>query len=150
MKIYEGRIVYNLISQGKQASLDTPQAINNYLRDAFNDYPLQEQFIAIPLNRKNQPFGRFIVSIGTAHAALVHPREVYQPAILAGASALAVSHNHPSGNPLPSQEDLRITRQLCDAGAILGIKLLDHLIIGNAEDDPGNCGYYSFSEMGLL
>lgn len=150
MKIYEGRIVYNLVTEGKRASLDTPEAVAGYLCGAFNSHPLQEQFITIPLNRLNQPYGRFTITIGIAQSALIHPREAFRPAILAGANSIIVSHNHPSGNPAPSQQDIQITRQLKDAGKIMGIPLLEHLIVGNSEDDPNGIGYYSFSDMGLL
>ncbi|WP_309385683.1 JAB domain-containing protein [Cerasicoccus frondis] len=150
MKIYEGRIVYNLIAQGKQASLDTPAEVAKYLTGAFNDHPLQEQLIVIPLNRRNQPYGRFRITIGIAHSAPIHPREAFQAAIPAGANSLILSHNHPSGNPEPSHQDIKITRRLADAGKILGIELIEHIIMGDIEDDPHGLGYYSFNEAGLL
>ncbi len=150
MKIFEASIVYRVVAQGEEVSLDDPAAVVRYLRGAFDTYPLQEQFIVIPLNRKNRPFGRIAVTVGTASSALVHPREAFRPAILAGASAIIVSHNHPSGNPAPSSADLHVTRQLREAGNIIGIDLIDHIIIGEAGDDPGGKGYYSFSEAGAL
>ena len=150
MQIYEGRIVYREVRSGDAEKLDAPKAVSGYLRDAFNEYPLQEQFIVIPLNRKNYPLGRFIVSVGTINSAIVHPREVFRPAILAGASAVIVAHNHPSGDPSPSRADLHVTRTLRDAAKIVNIDLLEHLIAGRPEDDPQGIGYYSFSDAGLL
>ena len=83
------------------------------------------------------------VSSGTLNASLVHPREVFRVAIENGAAAVLVAHNHPSGNPEPSTEDLEITRQLAESGKILGIPLHDHLIIA------GN-RFVSFAERGLI
>lgn len=150
MRIYEGRIVYREVQSGDAQRLDDPKTVAGYLSDAFNEYPLQEQFITIPLNRKNYPLGRFIVSVGTANSALVHPREVFRPAILAGASAVIIAHNHPSGDPSPSRADIQVTRTLREAAKIMNIDLLDHLIAGREEDDPQGLGYYSFNDAGLL
>lgn len=150
MKVYEGRIVYEEVSDGDVEPLSSPVLVSGYLSDAFNSHPLQEQFIVIPVTRKNHPLGRFMVSLGTASSALVHPREVFRVAILSGASAVMVSHNHPSGDPAPSRADIAVTRQLREAGQILGIELLEHLIMGTVKEDPQGLGYYSFSDAGLL
>lgn len=150
MKIYEGRIVYQEIQSGNAERLDTSKRVSQYLKDVFNEHPLQEQLIVIPMNRKNYPLGRFTVSIGTATSALVHPREVFRPAILAGATAIIVAHNHPSGDPAPSRGDIQVTRQLREAAKVLSIDLLDHIIAGREEDDPQGLGYYSFNEAGLV
>ena len=150
MRVYEGRIVYEKVSCGPVEPLSTSAKVSGYLRDAFNVYPLQEQFIVIPVDRKNRPLGRFVISVGTVSSTLVHPREVFRPAILAGASAVFVAHNHPSGDPAPSRADIRATRQLREAAKILHIELLDHVIEGRTEDDPNGLGYYSFSDAGLL
>lgn len=150
MKVYEGRIVYEQVSDGIVEPLSTPTLVAGYLSDAFNSHPLQEQFIVIPVTRKNHPLGRFMVSLGTASSALVHPREVFRVAILSGASAVMVSHNHPSGDPAPSRADIAVTRQLREAGQIMGIELLEHLIVGTVKEDPQGLGYYSFSDAGLL
>lgn len=150
MKIYEGRIVYKEVRDGQTEKLDSPKLVSGYLRDAFREFPLQEQFIVIPLNRKNHPLGRFTVSIGTASSALVHPREVFRPAILAGATAIIVAHNHPSGDPTPSRADIQVTRKLREAAKIMDIDFLDHLIAGHKDDDPQGIGFYSFNEAGLI
>jgi len=75
---------------------------------------------------------KHLVSLGTVSSALVHPREVFRALILSSASTTILAHNHPSGDPTPSSEDVRITRQLVSAGEIMGIKVLDHVIIGDA------------------
>lgn len=98
----------------------------------------REAFFAVPLNNKHQPLGIHLVSMGTTNTAPVHPRDVFLPALLAGATAIVVTHNHPSGDPTPSQDDRLVTERLRHAGELLGIELLDHLIIGRAS-------YFSFS-----
>jgi DNA repair protein RadC len=89
----------------------------------------KEHFVVFFLDTRNQAIRREIISIGTLNANLVHPREVFEPAILHSAAQIIVCHNHPSGNPEPSDEDLAITRRLQEAGKILGIELLDHVIV---------------------
>jgi len=88
----------------------------------------KEHVIAIYLDSSHIPIGVAVVSIGTATMSLAHPREVFQPAIHVGAVALVLLHNHPSGNTKPSAEDREITRQLCGAGQLLGVKVLDHVV----------------------
>ncbi len=90
---------------------------------------LQERFIVLLLNSANRMYKEVVVSIGSLNASIVHPREVFRQAISSSAASLIVVHNHPSGNPEPSREDLAITKQLSEAGKILDIKLLDHIII---------------------
>ncbi len=88
----------------------------------------REHFVALYLDSRHQAIAYSVVSVGTANQSLVHPREVFQSAVLSGAVALLVLHNHPSGNPTPSREDHDVTQRLRDAGQILGIRLLDHVI----------------------
>jgi DNA repair protein RadC len=83
-------------------------------------------------------------------STLVAPREVFRGEILANASALVVAHNHPSGDPAPSQADLRVTRALREAAKVIEIALLDHVIVGDFKADPLGIGHYSFREAGLL
>lgn len=106
-------------------------------------YAVKEYFIVILLNVKNKVISTETVSIGTLTSAAVHPREVFQPAILQHAASIAVAHNHPSGDPSPSREDYEVTKHLVLAGKALGIPVLDHLIIGDGT-------YYSFQEEGAL
>ena len=105
----------------------------------------KEHFWVIGLNTRNSIKYIELVSLGTLGASLVHCREVYRSAIVNAVSNLILVHNHPSGYPQPSDEDLSITRRLTDAGTIIGIQILDHVVIGNAEG-----GYTSFKEAGLI
>ncbi|HMS83859.1 MAG TPA: JAB domain-containing protein [Nitrospira sp.] len=91
----------------------------------------REQFLVCCLDAKNVSIGVNIVSIGTLTLSLVHPREVFKAAILLNACAIIAVHNHPSGDPTPSPEDRTLTTRLRDAGDLLGIRLLDHLILGD-------------------
>lgn len=103
----------------------------------------REHFVGFYLNSRHQVLRRDIISIGSLNASIVHPREVYLPAIALSAASLVLAHNHPSGDPTPSEEDLAITRRLLEAGRILGIDLLDHVVV--ARDS-----YASFKERRLL
>ena len=103
----------------------------------------QEHFLCVSLNGANEVIAVRTVSVGLVNRALVHPREVYADPITDRASAVIVAHNHPSGNLVPSQDDLDVTRQLGEAGKILGIRLLDHLIFNQSN-------YYSLLEKGRL
>jgi DNA repair protein RadC len=111
----------------------------------------QEAFIVIDLNAKNNVMDKRLITLGLLDASLVHPREVFRGAVLNNAAALVAVHNHPSGDPTPSAEDIRITRQLVEAGKILGIKLLDHVIIGRPDAaGNGTPGHLSIREAGLV
>ena len=94
-------------------------------------YEKRELFMTINLNTKLQIESKSVISIGSVDSAPVHPREVFGPAVRRGAAAVVVAHNHPSGDPTPSTEDILITKRLLDTSEILGIRLLDHVIIGN-------------------
>lgn len=109
---------------------------------ALHEKP-QEHFCIFCLNSKNKIVGVHTISIGSLNASIVHPREVFKAAMLNNANAIICLHNHPSGDPEPSQEDIKITKQLVEAGEILGIKVLDHVIIGEQ-------GYLSMKEKGLM
>jgi DNA repair protein RadC len=88
----------------------------------------QEHFIGFYLNARNQLLARRVISLGSLSASIVHPREVFKPAIAHSAAGIIVAHNHPSGDPEPSPEDLAVTRRLAQAGDLIGIELLDHLV----------------------
>ena len=96
------------------------------LRDAD-----REHFVAVLLTTKNQVIDVVTVSIGSLSASIVHPREVLKPAIQTSAAALVVAHNHPTGVPTPSPEDIEFTRRLVRCGELMGIRLLDHVIVGD-------------------
>jgi DNA repair protein RadC len=103
----------------------------------------REVFKTVMLNTKNQIIKQRNVSVGSLSASIVHPREVFSEALKIGCAAVIFVHNHPSGDPTPSVDDVDTTRRLVNAGDILGIKVLDHVIIGNGV-------YVSFKEKGLL
>jgi DNA repair protein RadC len=92
----------------------------------------RETFVVALLSVRHRVLALSTISVGCATAALVHPREAFKPAILAGAAAMVVCHNHPSGDPEPSPDDVALTRRLAAAGALLGIEVLDHVILGEA------------------
>ena len=98
----------------------------------------RETLTVLLLNRRKELMGYETVSLGTADAAIVHPREVYRAAVSAGADCIIIAHNHPSGDPRPSREDSAVTLKLQEAGEILGIPLQDHIIIA-AGNDGYNC-----------
>lgn len=103
----------------------------------------REHFVGFYLNSRHQVLRREIISIGSLNASIVHPREVFLPAVALSAASVILAHNHPSGDPTPSEEDLAITRRLVESGRLLGIELLDHVVV--ARD-----AYASFKERRLL
>jgi DNA repair protein RadC len=125
-----------------QHNLSTPAAAADIIRSylAGSD---REHFVVVMMSTKNQVIGLNTVSVGHLSGALVHPREVFKAAIIANAHSIIIAHNHPSGDPHPSQEDANITDIIQKAGELLQIRLLDHIIIG--END-----YYSFKNDGKL
>jgi len=104
----------------------------------------REQCVVMVLDAKHQVIGINVVSIGSLSVSIVHPREVFKPAILLNAAAVILSHNHPSGDTTPSEEDHALTQRLKEAGKCLGIPLLDHLVLG----DHGN--FWSFADQGFM
>jgi DNA repair protein RadC len=106
-------------------------------------YKKKEHFKVLLLNTKNHIISREEISVGSLNASIVHPREIFNAPLRKSAASVILVHNHPSGDPSPSQEDLEVTRRLADAGHILGIAVRDHLIIGDG------C-FFSFKEKGLL
>lgn len=103
----------------------------------------RESFCMLTLNTKNEPTALHQVSFGTLNASLVHPRETFKLAILANSASIMVCHNHPSGEPSPSPEDIEITKRLKECGTLLGIELLDHIILGDGQ-------FVSMRERGLM
>jgi DNA repair protein RadC len=103
----------------------------------------KEHFIALYLNTRNHLLHKEVISVGTVNASIVHPREVFEPAIKHTAVQIILAHNHPSGNPEPSDADLQITRRLREVGDIMGIHVIDHVICVKN-------GYFSFKDRALL
>jgi DNA repair protein RadC len=96
-------------------------------------YLTQEHFVCLFLNTKNQVIGRNTIFIGSLNSSIVHPREVFKEAIRRSSAAIICLHNHPSGDPTPSKEDIDVTKRLIEGGRILGIDVLDHIVIGDAK-----------------
>jgi len=117
--------------------VDVVDMFKTYLDGADREY-----FCIAMLDRKGNLLGLNTVSIGSVSSSIVHPREVFKPAIIIGASSIILCHNHPSGDTMPSNEDIAVTRKLIEGGKILNIEILDHVIIGD--------NYYSFKEHGLI
>jgi DNA repair protein RadC len=120
----------------------SPKQVFDYFHHEFRD-SRKEYFLALLLDGKNRIIRRVQVSEGSLNQSIVHPREVFSPAVKESAAALILVHNHPTGDPAPSGEDIAVTRRLREAGELMGIKVLDHIIVGDGE-------YMSFVERGLL
>ena len=120
----------------------SPRQVFDYFHHEFRD-SRKEYFLILLLDGKNRIIRRVQVSEGSLNQSIVHPREVFIPAVKESAAAIILVHNHPTGDPAPSSEDIAITRRLREAGDIMGIKILDHIIIGDGE-------FVSFVERGLL
>ncbi|MEX1052593.1 MAG: DNA repair protein RadC, partial [Patescibacteria group bacterium] len=106
-------------------------------------YKQKEHFILFCLDSRNRIIKKELISIGTLNSSLVHPREVFEPAIRNLSAQIVISHNHPSGEVQPSDEDIEITKKLIKAGEILGIEIIDHVIVSQEK-------YLSFKEKGIL
>ena len=103
----------------------------------------RESFHVVTLNQKNKVIERHLVALGSLTGALIHPREVFRPALRDNAAAVAFLHNHPSGDTRPSEDDIKLTGRLRDCAELLGFRVLDHVIVGRES-------YFSFVEEGLL
>jgi len=123
-------------------NIKDPESVVKAIRASIKD-KAKEHFKLILLNPRNKIIGISTISIGTLNASLVHPREVFKDAIVHSAASVVLAHNHPSGDPDPSEDDLKITKKLVDSGKILGIEVLDHIII--AKND-----FCSFKERRLI
>jgi len=130
-----------LLQNKQSALLLSPQDVWTELKDTRTHK--KEHLVIFYLDVHNQEVKKEVISVGTLSSHLVHPREVFEPAIQNLAAQLIVAHNHPSGNLSPSDEDLEITKQLVEAGKILGIELIDHVIIGKK-------GFFSFKQQKLI
>ena len=127
-------------------TLSSPETVAELARDLLRDHDDdKEHFWAVFLDAKNHYLMHTLVSIGTQSASLVHPREVLGPALREGAASVILVHNHPSGDPSPSREDLRLTRQLSNAATLLDLTLHDHIIIGN-----GTGAWVSLAQRGQM
>ncbi|RUS49211.1 DNA repair protein RadC [Cohnella sp. AR92] len=122
--------------------LSCPQDVWRYVSPELC-YLHKEHFVCLFLNTKNHVITKETISIGSLSAAIVHPREVFRSAIKRAAASIICVHNHPSGDPTPSQEDIQLTKRLVEAGNIVGIEVLDHMIVGHEK-------FYSLKEHGNM
>ena len=116
-------------SRKSGSSIRAPKDVARLFMDEIKDYD-REHFKAAFLNTKNQIIKVVTVSIGSLNASIVHPREILKPAIAASAASIVLIHNHPTGDPTPSREDVEFTRRFARCGELIGIELLDHVVIG--------------------
>ena len=153
------RVVLNRVGEATLAQyaaardpMDSPEVASQFWREVVAVDPCheadKEHLVAVLLNAKLRMIGYHVVSVGSLNEALAHPREIFRAAILAGAYALILMHNHPSGDPSPSDADRRLTKNIREAACILQINLLDHVIVGSP--GMGRPAYFSFREVGIL
>ena len=126
-----------------EAKINSPQSVDKLIRDSLDLHNESvEVFGILALTTKNKIAGLHVISRGTLNSCIVHPREVFKSAILNNANTIIAFHNHPSGDTTPSNQDIEITKRLKQAGEVLGIELLDHIIVGD--------NFYSLKEGGYI
>jgi len=130
-----------LLQNKKSQIYLTPKDVWNELKDIRDNK--KEHFVIFFLDARNQEIKREIISVGSLNANLIHPREVFEPAVRHLAAQVILAHNHPAGDPMPSKEDSEITKQLVDAGKLLGIEIKDHVIVSKTN-------FFSFADHKLL
>ena len=135
--------------RSSQIFLDEAQKVWDYLYPEVRADTVEKVWV-LCLDRKNKLIRAEPITSGTASGSLVHPREVFRPAIRHGASAIILAHNHPSGDPTPSSADLKVTKKILEASKAVDLSMLDHVIIGEPDSCPQSQGFYSFSDGGLL
>ncbi len=141
-KFMDPATTYPGLSNEKKIYIYSPREVFESFQCIFKDQ-VRERFLVIWLNTANRVCGFEIVTEGILNSSLVHPREVFRGAIVATCASIILAHNHPSGNPEPSAEDVQITRQMVETGKIIGIPVRDHVIFAEGQ-------YTSLSERGLV
>lgn len=136
-----GRRIHSL-QPAERPIIRRPEDIRDLMMPRLR-YESKEHFVALLLSTKNNVLAQPVISVGSLNASLVHPRELFREAINYSAAAVVLVHNHPSGDPAPSKEDIELTRRMISAGELLGISVLDHVIIGDGK-------YVSFKEKGII
>ena len=135
------------------ALIDTPEQAVAYWRanlPAADWYdPSKEMFVVLALNTRRRLIGHNLVTLGTLDTCTVHPREVFKPVIAVSGSAILLAHNHPSGDPTPSEADIKVTRDLVRAGQLLKIEVLDHVVIGELSPERTK-DFVSLRELGYM
>lgn len=142
------RYTISLVRDGKasapapqiRSSRDARDILASYLADTD-----REHFVVLMIDQRSRIIGIHTVSTGSLTASIVHPREVFKILVLSNAAAFVAGHNHPSGDPQPSKEDRDLTTRLREAGKLMGIAMLDHVIVGDGTEE-----YFSFADQGLL
>jgi DNA repair protein RadC len=132
----------NSLNPEQRPRITSPQDAANLMMSRLR-FEEQEHFVVLLLNTKNEVLRETTVSVGTLDMSVAHPREVFRDAIRRSSAGILLAHNHPSGDPQPSPEDVQLTRQLAEAGKLLGIEVVDHVIIGDGR-------FVSLREKGLL
>ena len=130
----------------ERITVDNPARVSEFVQDKIGN-DARESFILLCISNKNEVVSYSVISIGTVTEAIVHPREVFLPAIMTKASGIIVAHNHPSGVNLPSRQDIETTKRLAEADKVIGIPLVDHIIVGF--NHPAG-SYYSMKENGYI
>jgi DNA repair protein RadC len=132
---------------------DTPDKAAAYWLSHITAHPYfnpdVESFVALLLNTRRKVQGHYLVSTGTLDTILVHPREVFRIAVICASAAIVLMHNHPSGDPSPSEADIKVTRDLIRAGQLMKIEVLDHVIVGQVSSENSK-GYASLRELGYF
>ena len=126
----------------KPKEVTSAQEVYKFIKSKISNYA-KEHFVVLSFDTRNKLLGMDTVSVGTLNANLVHPRETFDAAISRHAAQIIVAHNHPSGDPEPSEDDLEITKRLVESGKILGIEVIDHIIVTKNE-------FFSFKEKDLI
>ena len=153
------RVVLNRIGEPSIAHygtartpINTPEAIYRFWNEIVASDPTfepdKEHLITIFLNTKLHPTGYHIVSVGSLNESIAHPREIIRAAIVAGAYGIILAHNHPSGDPTPSEADRRVTRRVAEGADILQIRFLDHMVAGH--ESRNQKPFFSFRENGFI
>jgi DNA repair protein RadC len=135
------------VRESTNQAIRTPEDVYALMSDFVTS--AQEGFFVIHLNSRNYMIERQMVTLGVADTCLVNPRVIFRSAVTMDSTCIVLAHNHPSGDPSPSAEDIRITRQLVQAGQVLGIKVMDHVVCGRTSPDRAK-PWCSMRELGLL
>lgn len=134
----------NSVSYSTDSKIHTPKEAADIFTEALNlDKKAEEYLYMMALGTKNNVLGCMEISHGSINTSIVHPRELFKRALLLNAVSIVIAHNHPSGDPAPSREDINITERIKECGHILGIELLDHIIVGDNK-------FLSLKERGLI
>ncbi|MFC3790420.1 DNA repair protein RadC [Paenibacillus sp. GCM10012307] len=129
-------------TQEERMTVRSPKDVADHMMEQLR-YLKKEHFVCLFLDTKNRVIAEETLSVGTLNASLVHPREVFRAAIKCSSASIICVHNHPSGNPAPSPEDIQMTKRLVEAGELVGIDVLDHIVIGDLQ-------YTSLKEQGFM